>query len=364
MSWCGPGSGPHPTTAIAAGSQPGPRDAGAVLGVPGPGRTGGVRRRQPTPGCRFGRCACGPAACAGTRSAAVTGDLSQWPPRLGVARRERWGRPDRNRVPGATGPALSTRETVPGPAAGGAGSGRSRGPVGMPGSEPSGVDQGGRPTACSDCSTPPTSTSAPATRTSATPRRPSASASSPRSGRAWTSPSRRRWTCSWSPATCSTPTSSRAGPWSEWRRSSPASRRPGSATVLIPGHPRRLRPLVRLPRLRPAPRSPARGPAEDLVTVLTPDRPWIHLARARRRRPRARVRHEARAAQPAAGPRRRRRRRDGHLEDRPAARRDRDPRAHGPRRGRRSPRTRSRPAASTTSRSGTGTRRRSRRRGT
>jgi hypothetical protein len=35
----------------------------------------------------------------------VTGNLSQWHPRLGVARRERWGRPDRNRVPGATGPA-------------------------------------------------------------------------------------------------------------------------------------------------------------------------------------------------------------------------------------------------------------------
>jgi len=38
----------------------------------------------------------------------VTLDLSQWPPRLGVPGRERWGRPDRYRVPGATGPAFQS----------------------------------------------------------------------------------------------------------------------------------------------------------------------------------------------------------------------------------------------------------------
>ena len=38
----------------------------------------------------------------------VTLDLSQWPPRLGVPGRERWGRPYRYRVPGATGPAFQS----------------------------------------------------------------------------------------------------------------------------------------------------------------------------------------------------------------------------------------------------------------
>ena len=47
-------------------------------------------------------------------------------------------------------------------------------------------------------------------------------------------------------------------------------------------------------------------PAEEMVTVLTPDHPWVHLAGARRRRPRPLLPDQARAAQPAARPRRRR----------------------------------------------------------
>ena len=44
-----------------------------------------------------------------------------------------------------------------------------------------------------------------------------------------------------------------------------------------PGHARRLRPLVGLPRLRPRRRWPARRTRDGLVTVLTPERPWVHL---------------------------------------------------------------------------------------
>ena len=52
---------------------------------------------------------------------------------------------------------------------------------------------------------------------------------------AWTSPSRRRSTCSSSPATCSTPTSSRAAPWSASPPSSPASPQARIRSVLVPG---------------------------------------------------------------------------------------------------------------------------------
>ena len=74
-------------------------------------------------------------------------------------------------------------------------------------------------------------------------------------------------------------------------------------------------------------------PAEDLVTVLTPDRPWIHLAAidtvvhgpvfATKRAPHSPLRDLAAVATPPA-----------HLEDRPPARRHRDPRPHRQRRGR------------------------------
>ena len=119
------------------------------------------------------------------------------------------------------------------------------------------------------------------------------------------------------------------------RASSPGSPQARIRSVLVPGHPRRLRPLVGLPRLRP--RGDGRHPPaeDDLVTVLTPDHPWVHLAGARRRRPRPVLPDEARAVQPAARPRRASRRPHATWQHRRAPRGRRDPRPHGPRRGRR-----------------------------
>ena len=124
-----------------------------------------------------------------------------------------------------------------------------------------------------------------------------------------------------------------------------------------PGHPRRLRPRVDLPRLRPRRPWPAAPPDDDLVTVLDPGPPVGPPRRARRRRPRPGLRDEAGPAQPAPGPRRRGRRR-------PAPRgrsgwstaRSRSPARPTATRSSSRPR-RSPPAASTTSRSATGTRR-------
>ncbi len=83
------------------------------LGVPA-GRTGLFQLPEPIPGVpeRGVTEALQSAARARktqiSRLPPVTPDLSQWPPRLGVPGRERWGRPDRYRVPGATGPAFQS----------------------------------------------------------------------------------------------------------------------------------------------------------------------------------------------------------------------------------------------------------------
>ena len=75
-----------------------------------------------------------------------------------------------------------------------------------------------------------------------------------------------------------------------------------------PGHPRRLRPRIGLPRLRPRGDGGVEGGrrARDRPDAGSSVGPPRH---ARCRRPRARVRDQARAAQPAARPRRRRRHR-------------------------------------------------------
>ena len=103
------------------------------------------------------------------------------------------------------------------------------------------------------------------------------------------------------------------------------------------------------------------GPDDGMVTVLDPDRPSVHLATLRRGRPGPRLRHEAGAPEPAEGlrPDGRRRRPGRDLADRHGPRLDRDPGQDRSRRGRHHDATRSPPAASTTSRSATGTRRRS-----
>ena len=83
------------------------------LGVPA-GRTGLFQSSEPIPGVpeRSLKEALQSTADARTTQSShvppVTLDLSQWPPRLGVPGRERWGRPDRYRVPGATGPAFQS----------------------------------------------------------------------------------------------------------------------------------------------------------------------------------------------------------------------------------------------------------------
>ena len=107
--------------------------------------------------------------------------------------------------------------------------------------------------------------------------RPSASASSPPSPPAWTSRSRRRSTCSSSRATCSTPTSSPADRWSasprelaparRRRASAPSSSRAPTTSTTAPSVYR----AYDLAAMAGAP------PGDDLVTVLTPEQPWIHL---------------------------------------------------------------------------------------
>ena len=112
--------------------------------------------------------------------------------------------------------------------------------------------------------------------------------------------------------------------------------RPGAARIRVgarPRHPRRLRPVVGLPRLRPRRASRAPPGETSCVTVLTPERPVDPHRAPRRRRPGPVLRDQARAAQPAA--RTSPPRGAGcDLEDRPAPRRDRDPRPDRPRRGR------------------------------
>ena len=186
--------------------------------------------------------------------------------------------------------------------------GRSRDPVGAPGAR---SRTGRPPTACSGCCTPRTCTSAPATPTSgsaaAAQRERQFAAFAP----AWTSPSPRRSTCSSSPATCSTPTSSRAAPWS-------AS--PHELARLVagrdPDRPRsRARTTSTTARRSTAPTTSRRWPGVDgarrtCVTVLTPDRPWVHLDALDAIVHGRVLRHQAGAAQPARATSTRRRRRD------------------------------------------------------
>ena len=249
--------------------------------------------------------------------ATVTPYLSQWP-RVGVGERGARGRLARASAAGA-------RERP-----------ERRGHRLAPRS--SDRDRPGRPAAprCSGSSTPPTSTSARATPTSGSRRPPSASASSPPSGRRSTWRSPRRSTCSSSPATCSTPTSSRAARWSASPPSSSGSPRRRIRTVIIPG----THDVYDRSSIYRAYDLPAHGRRDARTTTWspssTPDRPSVHLAAPRRRRPRPRLRHQAGPAQPA---RRRPRcraaataRRTWQIGDGP--RLDRDPGQDRPRRGR------------------------------
>ena len=188
-------------------------------------------------------------------------------------------------------------------------------------------------------------------------RAPSASASSRRSGRPSTSRSTRGGHRPRSPATCSTRTRSPGGASSGSRPSSSASPRPKIRTVILPGHARRLRPLVGLPRLRSAGAGRRSPPTSDLV-----DRA---LARtARRSHLEASTRSSTAAASRRSGPRTARSRTSTRrqtaartLEDRAGPRGARDPRPDRRRRGRRDEARRSPRRASTTWRSATGTRR-------
>ena len=105
-------------------------------------------------------------------------------------------------------------------------------------------------------------------------------------------------------------------------------------TVIIPGHPRRLRPRLDLPRVRP------QGHGRERRERRPRHRPDARsadgpLPRAQDRRPRPGLRDQARAGEPAEGPRRRRRPARRHLAHRDGPRLDRHPGQDRPRRGRR-----------------------------
>ena len=93
----------------------------------------------------------------------------------------------------------------------------------------------------------------------------------------WTSRSPRRSTCSSSPATCSTRTSSPSARWSAWPRELGRLAKARIRSVLVPGthdvYDRssvyRAYDLAALAGTRPA--------EDELIVVLTPDHPWIHL---------------------------------------------------------------------------------------
>ena len=79
-----------------------------------------------------------------------------------------------------------------------------------------------------------------------------------------------------SPATCSTRTSSRAGPSSASRPSSSASPRRGSGRVIIPGT-HDVYDRASIYRAYDLPAMAGCGPDDDIVTVLDPDHPSVHL---------------------------------------------------------------------------------------
>ena len=259
--WCAPDEGSDAWTTEAAGSQPRPRDPGAVLGVPSSGRTGGssgpsLHRVVGSVPCDGVRDAPGVPRIAPipmrTTSPGVTPELSQWRPRLGMASRERWGRPDRAPGPGGDRPGPSGPRSSQVTGARG-GSGRSRDPVGLPtlGSDHGTDHQGGQPhrmlrllhTAdvhlgarhadLGEAAAAQRERQFAAFRRRRRPR-------DRREGRPV--PRRRR------PVRLERPAQALGG--ARGRRARPARAGPDPLGA-GPGHPRRLRPLVGLPRLRP-----------------------------------------------------------------------------------------------------------------
>ena len=288
-----------------------------------------------------------------------------------MSNRERWGRPGRHRVPGATDPVL---QSSPRPCQVGGEEGQQVRPLAGPGrhveralgnrttasSDARWTETGRQPTACSACCTPPTCISAPVTPTSATPPR----AQRERQFAAFKASvdlaiseqvdlflvAGDLFDSNVQPKRSVERVAARAGP----------SREGADPLRPRPGHPRRLRPLVGLPRVRhrdpggqPPPgradRRPHAGPPVDPPPG------------ARRRRPRARAsrRSVPRTARSATSPRSRCRRRPGRSASSTPRSRSRAGRTatRSSSRSRRSPRP-----GSTTSRSATGTAPRSPRR--
>ena len=349
-----PGSGDR------GGESAGGRATGVpYLGVPGRGAPDVPVAAEPIPpgsgdGALHGRCNRLPAAR--QPKSARPAERATRPVTMAAETRRgetgAMGAPGSHRVPGATGPACSRARC------------RARSPAealevrplaGPVGHSAGAAIKGGSPPDAPTCSIPRTSTSARATPTSATPRPPSASASSPRSRRPWTSRSRRRST---SFLVAGDLFDSNVQP----RRS--VERVAAELARLVagadphrprPGHPRRLRPRLGLPRLRP------RGDGRRAPRATTSSRssrrtsPWVHLPALDAVVHGPVFADEARAVQPAARPR-------AALEAPRATwqigvlhARARDPGPDGPATRSSSPTRRSRRAGSTTSRSATGT---------
>ncbi len=106
--------GPTPKSGGAAGSQTGGRPTRCRISEPPYGPPGWFQWLHPIPG--LSEAAITQALHLPSRprnaqiplASPVTLDLSQWRPRLDMSNRERWGRPGRHRVPGATDPVLQS----------------------------------------------------------------------------------------------------------------------------------------------------------------------------------------------------------------------------------------------------------------
>ena len=211
-----------------------------------------------------------------------------------------------------------------------------------------------RKTGCYGSSTPPTSISAPVTTTSASRRPPSGNASSPPSGppSTWPSPSKVDLVL-----IAGDLFDSNVQPRRSVERVAAELGRLVAArirTVIIPGT-HDVYDRASIYRAYDLKALAGSAPDDDLVTVLTPERPMVHLAALDDHRARPGVRDQARPGQPAQGPRRRGRSaptpRGGsgwstarsRSRARPTATRSSSPPTRSPR------------ADSTTSRSGTGT---------
>ena len=337
--WCAPDEGSDAVVGGGGGESAEAARPGAVLGVPSSGRTGGCSGPEPTPGLSEACLATGvaprarrPANCPDStmRDDLVGRDTRPvtMAARLGVASRERWGRPDRVPGPGGDRPGPSGPRSSQVTGARG-GSGRSRVPVGLP---TLGSDHGDGP---------PGRAAAPACfdllhtadvhlgarhadlgEAAAAQRerqfaafRPAVDLAIAREGRPV--PRRRR------PVRLERPAQALGG--ARGRRARPARAGPYPLGAGA-GHPRRLRPVVGLSRLRPRghgrhaagrrrwspssrrttrgstcqastpsstapasrPSARPRSPLHDLAAVETPDATWQHR-RAPRRPSRSRV---------------------------------------------------------------------------